>query len=107
MLNKHNKISTTHTVGMLYAVDMGSAQYFYGLNTYNAMLLQSFYGTVKLLYSDTTTQSHWSSGSTVCFPPRGASVRAPRVHLHFWNWDLLLTMSCYIGDPNVIPDHQP
>ncbi len=27
---------------------------------------------------DSTTQSHWSSGSTVCFPPRGGSSSCPR-----------------------------
>ncbi len=38
---------------------------------------------VKLLHSPTTTQSHWSSGSTTCFPPRGAAVRVPGMHPHF------------------------
>jgi hypothetical protein len=32
---------------------------------------------VELLYSHTTTQSHWSSGSTVCFPPKGGSSWRP------------------------------
>jgi hypothetical protein len=36
-----------------------------------------------------------SRGSAVCFPPRGAAVRAPGVHPHFWNWDLLLAMYRY------------
>jgi hypothetical protein len=33
--------------------------------------------TVELLHSLTTIQSHWSSGSTICFPPREAVVRVP------------------------------
>jgi hypothetical protein len=61
---------------------------------------------VELLHSHTTTQSHWSSGSTICFLPRGAAVCVPRMHPHFWNWDLRLGMSPYIGDPDMIPDHQ-
>ncbi len=56
--------------------------------------------------SHITTQSHWSSGSTICFPLRGAAVRALGVHPHFWNWHLLLAMSRYIGDPNLILDHR-
>ncbi len=32
-------------------------------------------------------QSHWSSGSIVCFPTQGAAVRALGVHLNFRNWD--------------------
>jgi hypothetical protein len=39
---------------------------------------------VELLHSHTTTQPHWSSGST-----RGAAVRVPRMHPHSWNWDIL------------------
>jgi hypothetical protein len=31
----------------------------------------------------------------------------PGDHPHFWNWDLLLAMSRYIGDPDVIPDLRP
>jgi hypothetical protein len=34
----------------------------------------------------------------------GATVGFPGVLPHFWNWDLLLAMSCYIGDPDVM-DH--
>jgi hypothetical protein len=53
------------------------------------------------LYSN--TQSHWSSGSTVCFPPRVTVVCIPRMHPHLqWNRVLLLAMSCFSGDPNVI-----
>jgi hypothetical protein len=29
------------------------------------------------------------------------------VHPLFWNWDLLLAMSCYISDPDMVPDHRP
>ncbi len=58
---------------------------------------------VELMQSHTNTQSHWSSGSTVCFPPRGAEVHVPGMHLHsHWNWGFLLAMSRYIGDPDVI-----
>jgi hypothetical protein len=60
---------------------------------------------MELLHSYTSTQSHWSSGSTVCFPLGGAAVRIPGMHPHLqWNQVLLLAMSRYI-DPNVIPDH--
>jgi hypothetical protein len=47
-----------------------------------------------------------SSGSTVCFAPRGAAVRVLGMLPHFqWNWVLMLAMSHYIGDPDVIPVH--
>ncbi len=46
-------------------------------------------------------QSHWSTGLTVCFMPGGQCF--PGLHPHLqWNRVLLLAMSCYIGDPNVI-----
>ncbi len=32
------------------------------------------------------TQSHWSSGSTICFPSRGSVVRVPGMHILQWNW---------------------
>jgi hypothetical protein len=49
------------------------------------------------------TQSHWSSGSTVCFPSRGSAVCVPGMHpLSQWNRFLLLVLSCYTGDPDVI-----
>jgi hypothetical protein len=51
---------------------------------------------VELLNFHTTTQSHWSSRTTVCFLPRGAAIRTLGVHPHFGNWDLLLAMSRYI-----------
>jgi hypothetical protein len=35
------------------------------------------------------------------FAPRGGNS-----HLH-WNWEFLLALSCYIGDPDVIIDHRP
>ncbi len=47
---------------------------------------------VELLHSYTTVQSHWPSGSTISFPPRRAAVCALGVHLHYWNWDLLLAI---------------
>ncbi len=47
---------------------------------------------VELLHSHTTTQSHWSSGSTVCFPPRGAVLHVPGMHPHFWHWDSPLSV---------------
>jgi hypothetical protein len=37
---------------------------------------------VEFLRSYTTTQSHWSSGSTIFFLLRGAAVRALGVHPH-------------------------
>jgi hypothetical protein len=50
-------------------------------------------GIVELLHSHTTKQSHWSSGSTICFPPGGGGRSlALGVHPHFWNWDLLLAI---------------
>ncbi len=42
---------------------------------------------MELLHSHTTTHSHRSSGSTVCFLLRGAEVRILGMHPHFWNWD--------------------
>jgi hypothetical protein len=53
--------------------------------------------SVELLHSHAATQSHWSSGSTVCFPPRPRwkAVCVPGMHPHFWIWDLLLAMSRY------------
>ncbi len=57
-------------------------------------LLVGWGGPVEpLAISHTTTQSHLSSGSTVCFPPGGTAVCTSGVHPHFWNWDLLLAMS--------------
>jgi hypothetical protein len=69
--------------------------------------LAANYGLVELLHSHITTQSYCSSGSTVCFPPTGAAVHIPGVHPNFWNWDLLLVMSRYISDLNMILDHRP
>jgi hypothetical protein len=34
-------------------------------------LMSLWRSPVELLHSHTSTQSHWSRGSTVCFPPRG------------------------------------
>jgi hypothetical protein len=50
------------------------------------------------------TMSHWSSGLPVCFPPQGSQFQIPWGDL-CETWTLLLVLSCYIGDPNVI-DHQ-
>ncbi len=65
---------------------------------------------MELLHSHTTTQSHWSSGSTICFPPNGAAVCdfAFQGCTHTSGTGiLLLALSRYIGDPDVIPDHWP
>jgi hypothetical protein len=67
------------------------------VNSVNYIFIFTLYITVlyiihivKVLHSHTTLLSHWPSGSTVGFPPRGAAFRAPGVHPHFWNWDLLI-----------------
>ncbi len=49
------------------------------------------------------TQSHWSSGSTLCFLSWGTWVQSPGGYL-CETGNLLLALSCYIGDPDVI-DH--
>ncbi len=49
------------------------------------------------------TQSHWFSGSTLCFPSWGTRAQSPGGYLSE-TWILLLVLSCYIGDPDVI-DH--
>jgi hypothetical protein len=49
------------------------------------------------------TQSHWSSGSTLCFPSWGTQVKSPGGYLCSTGI-LLLALSRYVGDPNVI-DH--
>jgi hypothetical protein len=46
---------------------------------------------------------HWSSGLPVCFPSQGTRVQNPRGDL-FETRILLLALSRYIGDPDVI-DH--
>ncbi len=63
-----------------------------GLSSSRGMELKC-YGIIRYvealqLYSN--TQSHWSSGSTVCFPPSRAAVRVPGMHRV-----LLLAMSRY------------
>jgi hypothetical protein len=45
--------------------------------------------------------SHWSSGLPVCFPPQGTQVQIPWGDL-CKTGILLLALSCYIGDPDVI-----
>ncbi len=47
--------------------------------------------------------AHWSSGLPVCFPPQGNQVQIPRGYL-CETGILLLALSRYIGDPDVI-DH--
>ncbi len=49
------------------------------------------------------TQFHWSSGPPVYFPSWGTRVQFPGGYL-CESWILLLALSCYIGDPDVI-DH--
>ncbi len=48
--------------------------------------------------------SHWSSGLPVCFPSQGTQVQIPRGYL-CETGILLLAMSCYISDPDVIDHH--
>ncbi len=51
------------------------------------------YECVEALQLHSDTQSHWSSGSTVCLLPRGSAVHIQGIHPHVqqWNW-VLLTM---------------
>jgi hypothetical protein len=49
--------------------------------------------TLQLHFNE---QSYWSSGSTVCFQPRGAPVHVPLMYPHLqWNQVLLSAMSRY------------
>ncbi len=48
--------------------------------------------------------SHWSSGLTLCFPSQGAWVQIPGGYLCETRI-LLLALSRYIGDPNMIDHH--
>jgi hypothetical protein len=50
------------------------------------------------------TMSHWSSGLPVCFPSQGTQVQIPWGDL-CKTGILLLALSCYIGDPDVIDHH--
>ncbi len=59
---------------------------------------------VEALQFHSNTQSHWSSGLTVCFLSRFASRGCTQYHNG--TGFLLLALSRYIGDPNVI-DHWP
>jgi hypothetical protein len=60
-----------------------------------------------LQFSHHCTQSHWSSWSTICFPSRGSAVHVPGMHpLSQGNRFLLLVLSRYSADPDVIPDHR-
>jgi hypothetical protein len=49
------------------------------------------------------TQFHWSSGQPVCFPSWGTWFQSPGRYLHETGI-LLLALSCFIGDPDMI-DH--
>ncbi len=50
------------------------------------------------------TMSHWSSGLPVCFASQGTQVQIPRGDL-CETGILLLAMTRYIGDPDVIDHH--
>jgi hypothetical protein len=50
------------------------------------------------------TMSYWSSGLSICSPSQGTWVQNPWVALCETGF-LLLELSCYIGDPNVIDHH--
>ncbi len=51
---------------------------------------------MEALQLHSNTQSHWSSGSTTCFLPRGEVIRVPGMQPHLqWNQVLLLAMSPY------------
>ncbi len=50
------------------------------------------------------TMSYWSSGLPVCFPSQGTQVQIPRGDL-CETGILLLALSRYIGDPDVIDHH--
>jgi hypothetical protein len=72
------------------------------VNSVNYIFIFTLYITVlyiihivEVLHSHTTLLSHWPSGSTVCFPPRGAAFRAPGVHPHFWKLGSPDSMSRY------------
>ncbi len=70
----------------------------------NAVRLQAVVSSVESLQSRCIhTQFHWSSGPPVCFPSWGTRVQSPGGYL-CETGILLLALSCYIGDPNVI-DH--
>ncbi len=57
-------------------------------------------GTVESLQSHCIhTMAHWSSGLPVCFPSWGTRVQSPG--------GVLLALSRYIGDPNVIDHYGP
>jgi hypothetical protein len=67
---------------------------------------------VEALQFYSNSQSHWSSGSTVCFPSRGQRFVSQGCTNSQWNRFLLLVLSyplsryllIHIGDPDVI-DH--
>jgi hypothetical protein len=79
------------------------------MNVASLSILQQTVHRLFMLWSScishTLTMSHWSSRVTVCSPPQGAAIRALGVQPTLWNWDYVLVLSHYSGDPNVIPDH--
>jgi hypothetical protein len=60
--------------------------------------------SVEVLQTHSTTLSHRSSGSTVCFLPQEAALLGVHPCSH-WNRDFLSVLSHYISDHNVIIDH--
>jgi hypothetical protein len=61
------------------------------------------HATVEALQFHSYTQFHWSRGSTICFPIYGVSgLRPGDAQTHKGTRFLLLALSHYIGDPNVI-----
>jgi hypothetical protein len=72
--------------------------------SYTQLKTSRNYVTVESLQSHfILTMSHWSSGLPVCFPTQETWVQNPWVHL-CETWILLLALSRFIGDPDVI-DH--
>jgi hypothetical protein len=65
---------------------------------------EQYFSVVESLQSHfILTRSHWSSGLPVCFPSQGTQVQSPGGYL-CETGILLLALSRYIGDPDVI-DH--
>jgi hypothetical protein len=58
---------------------------------------------VEALQFPSNTQSNWSSGSIVCFPSWGSALCVPGdAQTHYGTGILLIVLSRYIGDPDVI-----
>jgi hypothetical protein len=60
-------------------------------------------GILEALHLLSITQSHWSSRSTVCLLTKGTAVRVPGMHPHLLRMESVspVSMSCYIGDPDM------